>query len=526
MDRRYAIAIATIAVVFACWWLAPTNAAILLVNTGCLALAILLLAVPVAASLAYCLTKCRILGQGLCEAGLLLLLFLPLYIQLASWEAGFGTGGWYSMVIAQKLSNPPLDGFRGAVLVHAVALVPWLFWIFRLGLIQVPRTLEQAALLEATPGQVLRTIILPLSMPALVAGALYVLVVVSTEITVTDRYQVRTYAEVLYNEFVLNTSFDALPLSMAPIVALMTTVTACGLAICGLLPGAVHATIDRVTTRDRPTNWWASSYVIGIVSLLLLLPVGNLLYQAGIEVRSVDDQLVRTWSIEKLMRIVASSPIKYQQELAWTAVLAQLSVGASVFCATLIAWWARRRALRQFCAATVGTLCFVTPGPFIGLGIIWALNSRSSSFLTWLYDDTLFAPWLAITIRCFPVAYVIIWFGIQAIPQTFFEAAASDGASSVACLRHIAIPMLMPSLVGAALVCSAVSIGELSASVLIMPAGVTTVATEVFRLIHYGAEDQLAGLCLSCLLAIVTISLLARLALGKLAATATLRSGA
>ena len=42
----------------------------------------------------------------------------------------------------------------------------------------------------------------------------------------------------------------------------------------------------------------------------------------------------------------------------------------------------------------------------------------------------------------------------------------------------------------------AISVGDLSTSILAVPPGVTTVAIRVFNLVHYGVEDQLAGLCL------------------------------
>ncbi len=45
-------------------------------------------------------------------------------------------------------------------------------------------------------------------------------------------------------------------------------------------------------------------------------------------------------------------------------------------------------------------------------------------------------------------------------------------------------------------------LGELSASILVVPPGVTTVAIRIFGLLHYGVEDQLAALCLATLLLI------------------------
>ncbi len=489
----------------------------LLLNTFLLAISIAAVAFPIAFLLAYLLSKYRVPGAGFWQGCLLVLLFVPLFIQLASWEAGFGRGGWYSTLVSQQLSYPPLDNFRGAVLVHAAAAIPWLFWMSRLGFLSVSRTFEEVASLDANPRQVFMRITLPLILPIALASCLYVLIVASTEITITDRYQYRSYAEVLYNEFVLNDRFDELPLSIAPILVTLVSVAGAGLLMCRiLLPRMTHTTIDRVASQQN-SNWLVTLAVSAIVSFLFFVPIGNLIYQAGIDVvgDEATGQRVRTWSANKMVGLVSKSPIQYREELAYTAIMSQLSVFVAIVIATLTAWWARGRAVRETAAAVLATTCFVLPGPLIGLGLIWLLN-RDSTILAWLYDDTLFAPCAAITVRCFPFIYLTIWFGMRSIPKAVTDAASVDGASKFGTLWHVVLPLLWPSLICAVFIGLAVSIGELSASILLMPPGVTTVSTQIFQLIHYGAEDQLAGLCLSCLAVFVAIAIASRFALKRL----------
>lgn len=514
-----AIAVGIVIVLAFSWLAMPADVAGLMRNTSKLAACILLLALPVASVLAYAMTKCSIWGRRFWEGCLLVLLFFPLFIQLASWEAGFGRGGWYSVLIARRLSSPPLDGFRGAVLVHVIAAIPWLFWIIRFGLMSVPRRFEESASLDATRWQVFRKITLPLALPVYLASVLYVLIVCSTEITVTDRFQFRSYAEELYNQFVLNTSFETLPLGAAPVAVTMICVIASGVLLCRLLlPTLVHATVSRPASTDRPIDWVASMGVGLLTTTLLFLPLANLLYQVGIDVEQIDGQHVRFWSLSKLLHVVLVSPYKYRKELAWSVTISQFSVIVSVALATLLCWWANRHRLRQAFVATLGIVCFVTPGPFVSLGLIWLLNRNTPAICGWLYDDTVFAPWMALTIRSFPYALLIIWFGFQTVPRTLVEAAAVDGASPTKLFRFVMLPMLVPSLICASLVSFAVSMGELSASALVLPPGVMTTASRIFNLIHYGAEDELAGLCLSCIAVMIGVSLLARNAFARIAA--------
>ena len=55
----------------------------------------------------------------------------------------------------------------------------------------------------------------------------------------------------------------------------------------------------------------------------------------------------------------------------------------------------------------------------------------------------------------------------------------------------------------------ALSIAELSASILVVPPGVTTLAIRIFNLMHYGVEDRLGGLCLFTILLFVVLTWLA-----------------
>ena len=511
-----AIAVVVVAI---CAWFTQAEVTGLLGNTLRLAFASATFALPIAMVLAYLLSRSRVWGSSFWHGCLLLLLFVPLCIQLAGWEAGLGRGGWYSTLIAKTLTDPPLEGLRGAAWIHAVASIPWLFWMLRLGFHSVPSVYEEMAALDATRWQVFRRVTLPLLLPVALAGCLYVLILAATEITVTSRYQFRSYAEVLYSEFVLNDRFNELPLSIAPILLTLTCVTSAGLAVCKLLlPRIRWLTIDRVSpATSKAISWRSTAVVAGIVGSLLLFPICNLFYQAGIDVQGDEASglRVRAWSFTKMLQLIGGSPWDFREELAYSAVMSQISVIATLVGATLLAWWAKGHKIREACAAFAATSCFVVPGPFVGLALIWLLN-RDNAVLAWLYDDTVFAPCLAMSIRCFPFVYLIVWYGLCSTSTAILDAAAIDGADRWRLFWHVLLPSLTPSLVCAVLVGLAVCVGEVSASILVMPPGVTTVSTEIFQLIHYGADDRLAGLCLSCLAVFLLLSLIAGVALRRL----------
>jgi len=513
--RQTSFLFAMIAAISVCWYLTPTSTVGLFRNSVKLAVLSGFVALPLGSLLAFCMSRFEIPGRRFFDACFLVLLLLPLYVQLAAWEAGFGRGGWYSTLIAEQLSDPPLEGLRGSVWVHAMAAIPWLYWIFRLGLDSIPTAYEEAARIDGSAWQVFRRITLPLSLPIFIGGALFVGIVTMTEITVTDRYQFRSYAEVIYNEFALG--FEALPVEFVSVPLNLIMLSLIGLCFCLLTGGRlIHATSNQRRQRERTSYGWPFVFVMLMIVMLLGVPLANLLYQAGIQVQQIGDQRQRGWSLAKCVSLIANSPIIYKEELAWTAVLSQLSILSSVTLATLWAWWSHGRRVRQWVGLLICVACFATPGTLISLAIIRVLNHPTNSIMIWLYDDTLAAPWLALTIKCLPFACLLLWQGMRSIPQSVLDAARIDGASSISILWRIVLPLLRPSIICAALICLAVSIGELSASLLVLPPSVTTVSKRIFSLIHYGAEDQLAGLCLSCVMIMMGLSWAIRAAIGRL----------
>ena len=59
--------------------------------------------------------------------------------------------------------------------------------------------------------------------------------------------------------------------------------------------------------------------------------------------------------------------------------------------------------------------------------------------------------------------------------------------------------MRWPAVGLAFLVSLAVALGDLAASILVVPPGVQTLSIHIFGLLHYGVEDQVAGICLALL---------------------------
>src|SRR5262245_7771530 len=173
--RLSTILSAAVAVLAGVMLASPPDARRALVNSTILAAGTTAIALPLGTLLAVLLTKLNVPGRRLATACLGVLLFLPLYVQLSGWDSAMGKLGWYSLMYG-SIAEPLLAGMRGAILVHAVAAIPWATLIVAIGLMQVDSSQEEAALLVAPPPVVLWRITLRQSIGFVVAAAIWTIV--------------------------------------------------------------------------------------------------------------------------------------------------------------------------------------------------------------------------------------------------------------------------------------------------------------------------------------------------------------
>ena len=106
--------------------------------------------------------------------------------------------------------QPWLAGWRAAIWVHGLAAVPWVVLIVGAGLRAVEAEIEEDAATCASPLKVLWHVSIRRAAPAIAVAAVWIATIVMTEISVTDFFQVRTFAEEVYTQAALGT-FDSKP---------------------------------------------------------------------------------------------------------------------------------------------------------------------------------------------------------------------------------------------------------------------------------------------------------------------------
>lgn len=495
-----------------------------LVHTAALVAAVLAASLPGGTLLAVLLWRTDLPGRGVGRALVVSLLFVPLYIQAAAWQAGFGMQGWQATVLT---AAPWLVGFRGAVWVHIVAALPWVAALTAMGLKQVEHSLEEAALLEMSPGRVVRRVTLRRAAPYVLIAAAWTAAAVAGEMTVTDLFGVRTFAERLYVDLAIGGEPGDAPRLALP--GVVTTLATWGLAAW---------TLRNVSPRPRGVSpqreitlglgrwrWPAACLVAGALAVLVVAPLANLAYQAGVVVSETAGQRTRSWSATRLVGVVAESPRLFSRELGWSLQLGILSASAAAALAVVLAWWSQTSSRRVVVVLFLAALSLAVPGPVVGLAIIRSFDRPDWPWLLFLYDQSLAAPLTALVFRTFGAALLIVRSALARLPNVVWEAATLDGVVGWRQLAYVGLPLVRRPLAAAWLVSLALAVGELSATILVLPPRVTTLAVRISTLTHYGVEDRLAGICLAVWMFSASLGFLAAAIGGSSGERADLRQG-
>ena len=481
-----------------------------LLNSALLATGALAIALPCGTILAVLLTRFSIHGRRFAVACLGVLLFLPLYVQLSAWDAAFGKLGWFT-VSHGSLAQPFLSGLRGAICIHGLAAIPWVTLIVALGMMQLDRTQEEAALLVVPSRSVLWRITLPQSVPFLIAAAIWTVIGTISEMTVTNIYLINPDQWTFTERFYMSWSLQHEPISKIDYligIGFLAFVMVLTLRIVDQYARFAHSpSVAAIHPFITNCTFPATLILWGIVILLVGVPLASLCSKAGFVVLHANSERIPSWSLFKCLTEVAQAPLRFSAELRGTLLTAGLAATAALAIALPLAWLARRRRWSSIPATLVAAVAIAVPGPLVGVGLIALLNhdlpphlpftdGTIKSWLLLLYDNTPLAPVVAQSIRALPPTILLLWYSFATLNPDVLAAATLAGLSQSRVLWKIAIPQRWRTVTAAWIVAFAVAAGDLAWCHLVTPPGLDLLQRRIFGLVHSGVEEQVAAISL------------------------------
>lgn len=208
------------------------------------------------------------------------------------------------------------------------------------------------------------------------------------------------------------------------------------------------------------------------------------------------------------------------QSSAGAELLTSLVTGliASAVALTLGTWAAlavrRLRGRVRRIASVLFLLPIAVPSVSVGLGLLVAFSRPPL-----LLNGTPYIVLIAHVVLVTAFAYGSVSAGLARLPAHYEQVAASLGGRPGYVLRRVTIPLIIPSLVAAAGLCFALSMGELGATIMVYPPDWVTLPVGIFALSDRGSVFD--GAALTVLLLVVTVAML--LAVSRIRTRASFR---
>jgi len=438
----------------------------LLYNTAALGLGTAVLSTLVGGPLGFALARVKLPRKSLLRVALAAPALLPPYVVALAWTYMVApTAGEWAYSVA------------GAVAVLSIVFYPLSMLAAEVALRRVEPRLEEAALLVARPAVVLRRITLPLAAPTMIAAGLVIFVLAISEFGVPGVLRVRVFTTEVFTAFaalydVRRAILLALPLAAVSFVIAIAAATLTG---------------DRaITTRRGVASGWPLPFDAWKRPALVAAG-GVILVAVAIPLAVLANEARRSASI---VRAVQASQTAVINSLALGAIGATLVTAV----ATGVAY-ARVRARHVIgrIADVLMVSLFTVPSTVIGVGLIELWNRPGA--LGAMYG-TAAMPVLGYLARFVPVATLVVAAALRSVPIAHEEAAAVSGAGWLTTMTHIVLPQMKRGLLAAWAVSFVLAFGEVGTTILVAPAGESTLPIRVYTLIANAPPGHVAALAL------------------------------
>lgn len=392
------------------------------------------------------------------------------------------------------LAVTPLTGLPAAALAQSTAFLPLAIAIALAGVTAVDPALLDAARIQRPDGAALARVLLPLALPAILAGGGVAALLSLGDEAVPSAFGVSTGAMELFAAYAADGSAGG---TLALAWPLAGAAAATALACAGVL--------RRVSVRPAwGRRGWSAPPTFGPGIRLTLVAGASLAVAASAAVFGA--LVAGAWPPAVAVRaVIAAGP-----DIATTAAVALVAGVVAGAIALLAGVPAGPASPPSRWVWAVALLAVVVPAPVVGAGLVALYNG---GLTTALYDSPAMVV-LASLARFGPLATVAVVVAASHMDRSALEASVVS-ATPMRALRRVVAPQLAaPALAGGLLV-AAFAAGELGATLMVLPPGSSTAVVRAFNLLHYGASEEVAAIALAVALLGITGAAGATFVLGR-----------
>ena len=457
---------------------------------------------------AWVITMCRFPGRRFFEWALLIPMAMPAYVIAYAYTDLLEYAGpvqktlrelfgWQS---ARDYWFPDIRTIGGAIVMMSLVLYPYVYLLSRAGFLsQSASLLEASRLLGHGPWRTFRSVALPLARPAIAVGVALALMETLNDFGTTDYFAVQTFTVGIYNTWLgMNSLPGAAQLSTVLLVFVLVLI---GIERAGRRRQRFHETAGQQTALPgyRLSGLRAATAFVICATPLVL----GFLVPATVLAGYALDNYETTLNADFVALLENSFLLSSGAALLALGIALFLNYGARLSGARFV------RTASRF--ASIG---YAVPGAVLAVGVVMPVAWFDRAFVTvseavfgvssgLLLSGTIAALLFAYVVRFMAVSHGAVEAGLSRITPSMDDAARNLGATKIATLRRIHVPMIRGSALTAVLLVFVETMKELPMTLLLRPFNFDTLATFAYQ---YAGDEQIEEAALAAL-AIVLVGL-------------------
>lgn len=459
-----------------------------------------ILAILIGAPLAYFMTCYKIKLKGLVEVLVIISMLSPPFIGAYSWILLCGRSG----VVTKFLSNlfgfemPSVYGFGGILLVFTLKLYPFIYMYVSGALKKIDVSLSEAAeSLGCNAVKKVATIIIPLILPTVLAGALLVfmnaLADFGTPMLIGEGYSVMPV--IIYSEFISEVGGQAnFAAAMAAIMVLITAVLFMAQKYVVNKKSFTMSSLRPIQPKEAKGVSGVLIHIFIYFSVFLsIIPQVTVIYTSFLKTKG--SMFTKGFSLDSYRKIFETAGKAVANSYLYGLIAIVLIILLGMFIAYLST---RRKNALTGIIDTLTMFPYIIPGSVLGITLLLAFNKKPL-----LLSGTFIIMIVSFVIRRLPYTLRSSAAILYQISPSMEEASISLGCSPVKTFFKVTAVMMLPGVFSGAILSWITVINELSSSIILYTGKTKTMSVAIYTEVIRASYGTAAAL--STILTVTTV---------------------
>ena len=471
-----------------------------MINSFKVTVSVTFLAILIGAPIAYFMTCYKIKLKGLIEVLVIISMLSPPFIGAYSWILLGGRSGVITKFFLDTfgIELPSVYGFGGILLVFTLKLYPFIYLYVSGALKKIDVSLSEAAeSLGCNSVKKVITIIIPLILPTVLAGALLVfmnaLADFGTPMLIGEGYSVMPV--IIYSEFISEVGGQAnFAAAMASIMVLITA----------LLFMAQKYVVNKKSFTMSSLRPIQPKEAMGIKGFLIhafiyfavflsIIPQLTVIYTSFLKTKG--SMFASGFSLDSYRSVLKNAGKAIANSYIYGIIAIIIIILLGMFIAYLST---RRKNVFTSIIDTVTMFPYIVPGSVLGITLLLAFNKKPL-----LLSGTVIIMIVAFVIRRLPYTLRSSAAILYQISPSMEEASISLGCSPVRTFFKVTAIMMLPGVLSGALLSWITVINELSSSIILYTGNTRTMSVAIYTEVIRASYGTAAAL--STILTVTTV---------------------